>query len=138
MHDKSQSHRSRRRWGCLTALGTLTIVVAILAVVEANTALVQDSVSEALLGTKRTRVPCAQWPTPDEARHAIDEHPQVVNQIVAVSPRVVSVEVEGRKRCPGKALIMIYFPGWREENAIMSILGDEIYFLGIPYEMRNI
>ena len=138
MSYKSQGHPGWWRSGRLTVLGTLIIVVAILAVVEANTAFVQNLVLEALSGAKRTRVPCARWPTPDEARQAIDEHPQIVNQIVAVSPRVVSVEIEERDRCPGKALIMIYFPGWREEKAIMLILGDENYFLGVPYEMRNI
>ena len=135
---KSLSRPRLRRSGCFTLLGALILVVAVLVVVEANTAFVQDLALEALMGTKRTRIPCAQWPTPDEARQAIDAHPRVVSQIVAVSPRVVSVEVEQRKRCPGRALIMIYFPGRREGNAIKSILGDESYFFGVPYEMRNI
>ena len=121
-------------------MGVFVLGGLILIVVEANTACLQDMVIKGGAGSKRNRVPCEQWPTLEEVRRVIDDNPKVVKQIESVNPRrgMVTVEVGRTARCPGKAYLLIYFPGRSDGHAIRSIIGDQDYFLGVPYEMRNI
>ena len=103
-----------------------------------NTAWGRNLVIESLYGSYHW-VPCSQWPTPEEAQRVLDEHPQVVRRIEAVTPRskTAALHVNTDESCPGKADIRITFGSRRDKDAIREIIGDDKYLFGIPYRMSN-
>ena len=129
----------RGRLGRVTGRISLVVLVALnLVVFETNTAWVRNLVIESTYGSYHW-APCRRWPTPEEVQGVLDEHRDVVRQIEAVTPgsRAVSLYVNTDKSCPGKADIAITYGGRRDKNAIRKIIGDDKYFFGVPYRMRN-
>ena len=114
------------------------LVALILALFEVNTAWGRNLVIESRYGSYHW-APCSRWPTPEDAQRVLDEHPQVVRQIEAVTPRsrTVALYVNTDKSCPGKADIRITFGGRHDKDAIREIIGDDKYFFGVPYRMTN-
>ena len=128
-------HFLNLRWLRYIAVGLILVALAITAV-EAKTYYVRDLLAEELWGSKPHRVPCDKWPTPDEVQRVIDQHAQVVSQIESVNPGIVRVNINTMS-CPGKADIRIHYGSLRDRDAIKAIIGNEKYFFGVPYQMRN-
>lgn len=122
-----------RRLHCL--IGVLLIVL-VLTIIEVNTYYVRDLFIESTYGSKPHRVPCDQWPTPDEVRQVLNEHSQVVRRIESINPGFTAVNINTLS-CPGRADIRILYATASDRQAIELILGEGKYFFGIPYQMRN-
>ncbi len=90
-----------------------------------------------IYGTKPHRIPCSKWPTPDEVEQVVDQHARVVRRVENVDePGSILVSINPL-RCPGKAEIVIYYAVNRYLESIREIIGDEKYFFGVPYSLKN-
>lgn len=107
-----------------------------LAIVEINTVYLRDLVSVSIYGTKPHRIPCDEWPTSEEVEQALDRHTDVIRRIENVKPGGIDLSINTRS-CPGRAELYIYYPARRHINEINMIIGDEKYFFGVPYTLRN-
>ena len=117
-------------------LGLILLGVLVLAVVEARTYYGRDLLMETAYGSKAHRVPCDQWPTPDEVQRVIDRHQEVFRQIESINPGFTVLDINTLS-CPGRAAIEILYATAKDREAIKLILGDGKYFFGVPYQMRN-
>ena len=128
-------HFLKLRWLRYIAVGLILVALAITAV-EAKTYYLRDLLAEEFWGSKPHRVPCDKWPTPDEVQRVVDQHAQVVSQIEAVNPGFTVVNINAMN-CPGRADIRIWYASYSDRDAIKSIVGDQKYFFGVPYQLRN-
>ena len=116
-------------------LGVLVLVL-VLTIFETRTYYVRDLLIETTYGPKPHRVPCDQWPTPDEVRQALNEHSQFVKQIESINPGYTFVNINTLS-CPGRADIRILYATASDRRAIELIVGEGKYIWGIPYQMSN-
>ena len=107
-----------------------------LAIVEINTVYLRDLVSVSIYGTKPHRIPCDEWPTSEEVEQVLERHTDVIRRIENVKPAGIDLSINNRS-CPGRAELYIYYPARRHINEISTIIGDEKYFFGVPYTLRN-
>ena len=117
--------------------GLALLGILVLTVVEARTYYGRDLLVETVYGSKPHRVPCDQWPTPDEVRRVIEQHQEVVRQIESINPGFTVLDINTLS-CPGRADIQILYATARDREAIKLILEGGKYFFGVPYQMWNI
>ena len=110
--------------------GLALLGILVLTVVEARTYYGRDLLMETVYGSKPHRVPCDQWPTPDEVRRVIDQHQEVVRQIESINPGFTVLDINTLS-CPERADIQILYATARDREAIKLILGDGKYS-GLP------
>ncbi len=119
----------------------LFLAALVLAAVEVSTGQIVDGIAAFAVQGKPNRVPCYRWPTVEKIERVLEEHAELVAQIEAVEPGGSRVVIRSwgygfhLLRCPGKGILDISYPGYREMRAIKSIIGDRKYFLGVPYAM---
>ncbi len=123
----------RRHIAVSMVLGLLAFVI-----LEANTACVRDMISMEIYGTKPHRIPCSKWPTLDEVEQVVDQHARVVRRVEDVAEAgSILISIDTSSKCPGKAVIIIYYSANRYLESIREIIGDEKYFFGVPYSLKN-
>jgi hypothetical protein len=82
-------------------------------------------------------LPCDQLPTVAEVEAAMAEHTDVIARIEQISPSNVVIALsEYGDTCPGKADILIHYPGHQSRLEIEEILGGKTFF-GIPCRFQN-
>ena len=106
------------------------------AIVEANSAYLRDLLSVSIYGTRPHRIPCDEWPTREEVEQVLERHISVIRRIESVEPGGIDLSINTRS-CPGRAELYIYYPAKRHIKEIRTIIGDEKYFFGVPYTLRN-
>lgn len=91
--------------------------------------------SDKILDNREHGLPCEALPTPDEVKQVLTEHPDLVQEIEAVHPGYVTVEID-ELTCPDRADIVIYYPSHQDREKIEAILQSNTFF-GVPYRLRN-
>lgn len=136
LYVRYRSPQFYRRW--LLLLAGLT-----LAGVEVGAGQILDTCTGLTAQAKINRVPCYQWPTIAEIERILAENPEIIRRIENVPPSGASVAIATWHnswsglifRCQGKGFLDISYGGYREMQAIKSIIGDRKYLLGIPYRL---
>lgn len=118
--------RQRRLYGWSGAA-----LIAAASLLAACSALYNDIV----LDNKDHGLSCQQLPSAASVEQAVAVHADAVEQILAVSPGHVFLDVD-RETCPGRADIVISFATHGEREAIESILNDGAFF-DVPVRLRN-
>ena len=122
------------RWQYL--VGTLAVGLLAFAIMEINTAYLRDFLSVSIYGTRPHRIPCDDWPTRDEVEQTLKQHTGVIRRIEFIGSGSVDLSINTWS-CPGKAELYIYYPAKRHIKTIRTIIGNEKYFFGVPYTLRN-
>ena len=147
LKDFLHNTRPLHKWGLL--LTALTSVVTLLTI-ECATFYVRGYIHARGSGYHENNVPCHKWPTLAEAYHIVEQHASVISQMQALySPGgqvfvYVSESTRGwpfgkgwpvSRTCEGKGNLRIEYPG--DVEKIRAVIGDDIYFFGIPYSLYD-
>lgn len=116
----------------LIILITLCVVVIL---IETQTHTIRRIFDDFIYDNKNHYLPCKKLPTQDEVEKIIAEHQNVIEEIEAVNPGLVGVEID-TATCQGKADIIFWYASHENRLEIEDIIGDETFF-GIPYRLQN-
>lgn len=103
--------------------------------VEWQTKMLRRAFDNYILDNENHYLPCHQLPTPEEVERVVAEHQDVIQQIEAVNPGQVGVEID-TITCPGHADLLIWYASRTDRLAIKAIIGTDTFF-GIPYRLQN-
>ena len=117
-------------------VGIFAVGLLAFAIWEANSAHLRDLLSVSIYGTKPHRIPCEKWPKREEVEQALERHIGVIRRIESIKSGSIDLSINTWS-CPGKAELYIYYPANHHIKEIKTIIGDEKYFFGVPYTLRN-
>ncbi len=117
----------------LLIIGVVLICAAII-IVEAHSKLLQRAYDNYVLDNRNHYLSCQDLPTETEAERIVEQHHDLIQQIRAVAPGLVGVEIE--TACSGKADLLIWYGTHQQRLAIEKIIGGDTFF-GIPYRLQN-
>lgn len=118
----------------LLFMGTLLICMAA-TIVEARFRIVQRLYDNYVLDNRNHYLSCRELPTKVELETIMEEHQEVIKQILKVAPGSVGVEID-TYTCPGKADLLIWYASHQQRLAIEKIITGDTFF-GIPYRLQN-
>jgi hypothetical protein len=81
------------------------------------------------------KTPCSRLPTLERAEAVLAEHNDTIEQIKALNPGNVWMDLDSA-HCPGKAELLIYYATIYDKHKIKELIGET--FFGIPYRMFNV
>jgi hypothetical protein len=116
--------------GLIRALLTCLTIILLLSFTGCST-----WYSDKILDNREHGLPCEALPTPDEVKQVLAEHLDLVQEIEAVNPGHVTVEVD-ELTCPNRADIVISYPSHQDREKIEAILQSDTFF-GAPYRLCN-
>lgn len=117
--------------GCLSRV----LLLATALVFTTGCAPLSRAYNDLVLGNRIHGLPCEELPAAEDVRAVVTAHQDMVEQIEAVDPGHVFVEID-EASCPGRADIRIGFPGRDQRQAIEAILNSDTFF-GVPYRLIN-
>jgi hypothetical protein len=118
----------------LLFIGTLLICM-VATIVAARFKIVQRLYDNYVLDNQNHYLSCRELPTKVEAEKIMEEHQEVIQQILEVAPGSVGVEID-TYTCHGKADLLIWYASHQQRLAIEKIIPGETFF-GIPYRLQN-
>jgi hypothetical protein len=103
--------------------------------IESQTKTVRRWVDNALYDNRYHYLPCEQLPPVSEVERIIQEHQDVIQDIEAVNPGLVGVEINS---CGAgqNADITFWYAGHQDRIAIERIIASDTFF-GVPYNLNN-
>lgn len=124
----------RRVWlPILTAFILIVVCVGIL-FAESQTKVMRRWMDDAIYDNRNHYLSCEQLPLVSEVQRVLEEHHDIVQQIEAVNPGFVGIEVN---TCgPGNADITFWYGSHKDRSAIEQIIGGDTFF-GVPYNLHN-
>ena len=122
----------------LALISTISIVLVIcvgILLVETQTKIVRRWVDNVLYDNWYHYLPCEQLPPASEVEKIIQVHQDVIQNIEAVNPGLVGVEVNP---CGAgqNADITFWYASHKDRLAIEQIIGSDTFF-GVPYNLNN-
>ncbi len=123
----------------LVVISAVSIVVLVICVgillVESQTKIMRRWIDNALYDNRYHYLPCEQLPPISEVERIIQEHQDIVQQIEAVNPGLVGVDVN---TCGvgQHADITFWYATHQDRIAIERIIGSDTFF-GVPYNLNN-
>ena len=123
----------------LAVISVASIVVFVICVgillVESQTRIMRRWIDHVLYDNRYHYLPCEQLPPISEVEKIIQEHQDIIQQIEAVNPGRVGVDVNtcasGRN-----ADITFWYASHKDRIAIEQIIGSDKFF-GVPYNLNN-
>lgn len=103
--------------------------------VESQTRMVRRWIDDVLYDNRYHYLPCEQLPPLSEVERVIREHQDILQQIEAVNPGLVGVEVNPCGEGPN-ADITFWYASHQDRIAIERIIGGDTFF-GVPYNLNN-
>lgn len=127
-----------RRQKVLLLVATISLVLIVcvgILFVETQTKIVRRLIDNVIYDNQNHYLPCEQLPPISEVERIIQEHQDVIQQIEAVNPGLVGVEVN---TCGAgqNADITFWYATRKDRAAIEQIIGSETFF-GVPYNLNN-
>lgn len=121
----------------------ISIILSVLVVcggilfVEAQTKLIRRWMDNVLYDNWKHYLPCSQLPPVSEVEKTVQEHWDVIQQIKAVNPGLVGIEINNYT-CGGeqKADITFWYASHNDRVVIEQIIDNDTFF-GVPYNLNN-
>ncbi|MCC2315541.1 hypothetical protein [Cellulomonas xiejunii] len=88
-----------------------------------------------LYDSRPSGVPCDELPTRQQVQTALEVHADVVRRIEAVGDQVSVTASQPCASHPGRAEVLVVYPGGDDREDIQAILADDD--LGVPVSLRN-
>ncbi|MFU8773213.1 MAG: hypothetical protein ACNA8H_12430 [Anaerolineales bacterium] len=126
------------KWGILVVISIFSMVmlscVGVL-LLATQTNMMRRWVDNVLYDNWYHYLPCEQLPPVSEVERIIEEQQDIIQQIEAVNPGLVGVEV---KTCgtEQKADITFWYASRKDRAAIEHIIGSDTFF-EVPYNLNN-
>ncbi len=118
----------------LLIIGIL-LVCTVATLVEAQLKIAHRIYDHFVLDNRNHYLSCQDLPLKIEVESAVEQHQEVIQQILEVAPGFVGVEVD-TYTCSGKADLLIWYASHQQRLAIEKIIGGDTFF-GIPYRLQN-
>lgn len=122
----------------LIAIFILSIVLMIclgILIVETQTKITRQWIDNVIYDNRNHYLSCKRLPLLPEVENIIQEHQDVIQQIEAVNPGLVGIEVN---TCGAgqHADITFWYASHQDRIAIEQIIGSDTFF-GVPYNLSN-
>ena len=106
---------------------------------ESQTAVIRDQYYRLLRGhVAHHRVPCRQWPAYAEVERRYAENRGLIDAIESAGRWGSTVYVRpGQGDCADRGEFYIHYAGRSAGDAILRLIGDDRFLLGVPYSMRE-
>jgi hypothetical protein len=111
----------------------LTCVIA--TVIETRFKIFQHAYDHFVLDNRDHYLSCQDLPTKIEVERIVEQHKDVIQQILEVAPGFVGVEIDSLT-CEGKTDLLIWYGTHEQRVAIEKIIAGDTFF-GIPYRLQN-
>ena len=126
-------NRNRKALLLISAVFVLVVCVGIL-LIEIQTKVVRRWVDDVLYDNRNHYFPCEQLPSASEVERIIGEHQDIIQQIEAVNPGFVGIEVNTCGEV--NADITFWYASHKDRITIEQIIGSDTFF-GVPYNLHN-
>jgi len=118
----------------IMAVGLVVVGCSLILLVESQTKMIRRWIDDVVYDSRYHYLACEQLPLLSEVEKVLEEHQIEIQEIEAVNPGLVGVEVH---TCgAGKADITFWYASHRDRVAIVAIIGGETFF-GVPYNLNN-
>lgn len=127
-------YKGRVRLPIFTAVVVLVVACVSILFIEAQTKIMRRWIDDVIYDNRNHYLPCEQLPSVSEVENILDEYHDVVQQIEAVNPGFVGIEVN---TCgTGNAEITFWYGSHQDRLVIEQIIGGDT-FIGVPYNLQN-
>jgi len=117
-----------------TAVVVLVILCAGILLIESQTKIIRRWIDDVIYDNQNHYLACEQLPSISEVEKVLEEHRDMVDQIEAVNPGFVGVEVHP---CGNEnADITFWYGSHQDRLMIEQIIGNDTFF-GVPYNLHN-
>lgn len=123
-----------KKW-CV-AIVLVFVIASILYLFEQRTKVIRHFLDDVVYDNYNHYLPCSRWPTEEDVRRILNDHDGLLQDIEAVNPGNVGIEVDN-STCPGKADLVIWYASHSDRESIEAYLSDELLFFGIPVRLSN-
>lgn len=110
-------------------------ICAVAIIVEAQFKVMQRAYDNYVLDNRNHYLACQDLPAKAEVEKIVEEHQDVIQQILEVAPGFVGVEID-TSTCSGKADLLIWYASHGQRLAIEKLIAGNTFF-GIPYRLQN-
>jgi len=117
-----------------TAVVVLVILCAGILLIESQTKIIRRWIDNVVYDNQNHYLACEQLPSISEVEKVLEEHRDMVDQIEAVNPGFVGVEVHPCGN--GNADITFWYDSHQDRIMIEQIIGNDTFF-GVPYNLHN-
>lgn len=117
-----------------TAVVVLVILCAGILLIESQTKIIRRWIDDVIYDNQNHYLACEQLPSISEVEKVLEEHHDMVDQIEAVNPGFVGVEVHPCGN--GNADITFWYGSHQDRLMIEQIIGNDTFF-GVPYNLHN-
>lgn len=127
--------RQKNRVLVFVASVVALVMCAGVMLVELQTRMVRRWMDDVLYDNRYHYLPCEELPPLSEVERVIQEHQDILQQIKAVNPGLVGVDVNP---CGAgqNADITFWYASHQDRIAIERIIGSDTFF-GVPYNLNN-
>jgi hypothetical protein len=127
-------YKGRARVRIFTVVVVLVVACVGILFVEAQTKTMRRWIDDVIYDNRNHNLLCEQLPSVSEVEKVLEEHHNVIQQIEAVNPGFVGIEVN---TCgTGNADITFWYGSHQDRIVIEQIIGGASFF-GTPYNLQN-
>jgi hypothetical protein len=116
-------------------LGLLLLLILLIGIIFRGFIFLRQVVDDKLYDNKNHYLSCRELPEAELVLQVVKDHREEVDQIRNVNPGNVTLWVDTVK-CPGKAEIVIEYPGHGDRLKIEALINGDRFFV-IPYRLVN-
>jgi len=102
--------------------------------IEARTKMIRRWIDAVIYDNQNHYLACEQLPSRSEVEQVLEEHQDVIEQIKAVNPGFVGVDVNPCSA--GNADVTFWYGSHQDRIVIEQIIGADTFF-GVPYNLQN-
>lgn len=127
-------YKARGLWpGFSVVVGLVVACIGIL-FIEAQTKMIRRWVDDVVYDNQNHYLACEQLPSSAEVEQVLEEHQDVIEQIEALNPGFVGVDVN---TCDaGHADLTFWYGSHQDRIVIEQMIGADTFF-GVPYNLQN-
>ena len=118
----------------LASVVVLVVVCGGILFIEMQTKIMRRWIDDVIYDNQNHYLACEQLPSGAEVEKVLEEHHDVIQQIEAVNPGFVGIEVN---TCDtGNADVTFWYGSHQDRIVIEQMIGGDTFF-GVPYNLQN-
>jgi len=127
-------YKGKVRLPIFTAVVVLVVVCVGVLWIETQTKIMRRWIDDVIYDNQNHYLDCEQLPLRAEVEKVLEEHNDVIQQIEAVNPGFVGIEVSTCGK--GNADITFWYGSHQDRIVIEQMIGGDTFF-GVPYNLQN-
>lgn len=126
--------KRRVLWPIVSVIIVLVVACVGILFIEAQTKMMRRWIDDVIYGNQNHYLACGQLPSSSEVERVLKEHHDVIEQIVAVNPGFVGVDVN---ICGAENADVTFWYGSHQDRIVIEqLIGGDTFF-GVPYNLQN-